>query len=79
MSSKNIPLTLPEDRLWQPVTIRWFIAIFGVCTLYAIVRYHLAGGKPKMVIWYDSGHWPLPEHYLDDQAKWLSRYIEITF
>ena len=35
--------TLPPDRLWQPVTARWFFVIFGACIAYAIIRYHLAG------------------------------------
>jgi DMSO/TMAO reductase YedYZ heme-binding membrane subunit len=35
---------LPVDRLWQPTTVKWFAAILGVSLLYAITRYHLAGG-----------------------------------
>ena len=35
--------SLPEDRLWQPVTAKWFAVVFGVSLVYAIVRYHLAG------------------------------------
>ena len=34
---------LPPDRLWQPTTAKWFVAIFGGALVYAIVRYHLAG------------------------------------
>ena len=34
---------LPPDRLWQPVTIRWFLTIFGVSLGYAVLRYHLVG------------------------------------
>ena len=34
---------LPSDRLWQPVTAKWFFVIFGACLVYAIVRYHIAG------------------------------------
>jgi len=34
---------LPPDRLWQPVTAKWFFVIFGTCLAYAIVRYHFAG------------------------------------
>ena len=34
---------LPPDRLWQPVTARWFFVIFGACLAYAILRYHIAG------------------------------------
>ena len=33
----------PPDRLWQPVTSRWFFVIFGACLAYAVIRYHLAG------------------------------------
>ena len=43
MNNDDKPL-LPENRLWQPVTIRWFTAIFGGCLLYAVVRYHVAAG-----------------------------------
>jgi DMSO/TMAO reductase YedYZ heme-binding membrane subunit len=32
--------------LWQPTTVKWFIAIFGFSLLYAIVRYHIAGDVP---------------------------------
>lgn len=34
---------LPNARLWQPTTVKWFVAIFGLSLLYAIVRYHIAG------------------------------------
>jgi len=34
--------TLPPDRLWQPITARWFFVIFGACLGYAVIRYHLA-------------------------------------
>jgi DMSO/TMAO reductase YedYZ heme-binding membrane subunit len=37
------PSVLPPDRLWQPVTAKWFAALFGAALVYAIVRYHLAG------------------------------------
>ena len=43
---------LPEHRLWQPTTIKWFTVIFGFCLGYAIVRYHFAEG----VEW---NHFPL--------------------
>lgn len=43
---------LPEHRLWQPVTARWFLVIFGASLAYAVVRYHFAGG----VSW---SHFPL--------------------
>lgn len=35
---------LPPDRLWQPTTVKWFVAIFGTALAYAIVRYHIVGG-----------------------------------
>jgi DMSO/TMAO reductase YedYZ heme-binding membrane subunit len=44
--------SLPEERLWQPVTVKWFAAIFGASVAYAIVRYHFAKG----VAW---NHFPL--------------------
>ena len=34
---------LPQDRLWQPTTVKWFVVVFGACLFYAVVRYHLAG------------------------------------
>ena len=37
---------LPKDRLWQPVTIKWFVVVFGLALCYAILRYHLAGDIP---------------------------------
>lgn len=43
---------LPEHRLWQPVTARWFLVIFGASLAYAVVRYHFASG----VSW---SHFPL--------------------
>ena len=43
MNAEDQPTTLPEDRLWQPVTIRWFVAVFGSSLLYAVIRYHIAG------------------------------------
>ena len=43
---------LPPDRLWQPVTSKWFFVIFGACLAYAVVRYHIAGD----VAW---SHFPL--------------------
>jgi hypothetical protein len=35
--------TLPPDRLWQPTTAKWFVAVFGASVVYAIIRYHVAG------------------------------------
>ena len=34
------------DRIWQPVTVRWFLVVFGIALAYAVVRYHLAGDVP---------------------------------
>ena len=34
---------LPRERLWQPVTIKWFGAVFGLSVGYAVLRYHIAG------------------------------------
>jgi DMSO/TMAO reductase YedYZ heme-binding membrane subunit len=36
----------PPDRLWQPVTARWFFVILGACLAYAVVRYHIVGDVP---------------------------------
>ena len=38
--------SLPEHRLWQPLTARWFVSIFGASLAYAVLRYHLAGDVP---------------------------------
>jgi DMSO/TMAO reductase YedYZ heme-binding membrane subunit len=43
---------LPSHRLLQPITAKWFAALFGAALVYAIVRYHLAGD----VAW---AHFPL--------------------
>jgi DMSO/TMAO reductase YedYZ heme-binding membrane subunit len=37
---------LPEHRLWQPVTARWFYVVYGGSLAYAVVRYHFASGVP---------------------------------
>ena len=39
-------------RLWQPTTVKWFAAVFGVSLLYALIRYHFVGH----VAW---SHFPL--------------------
>jgi len=41
-----------KNRLWQPVTIRWFALLFGGAVGYAILRYHILRG----VEW---SHFPL--------------------
>jgi DMSO/TMAO reductase YedYZ heme-binding membrane subunit len=43
---------LPENRLWQPVTAKWFCAIFGAALGYSILRYHIT----SEVAW---AHFPL--------------------
>jgi DMSO/TMAO reductase YedYZ heme-binding membrane subunit len=43
---------LPEDRLWQPVTARWFAVVFGGALAYSVLRYHVA----SEVSW---SHFPL--------------------
>lgn len=43
---------LPPERLLQPTTGKWFVAIFGVALAYAIVRYHIVGD----IAWH---HFPL--------------------
>lgn len=35
--------SLPPERLWQPTTVKWFVAVFGGAIVYAILRYHIAG------------------------------------
>ncbi len=34
---------LPRERLWQPVTGKWFGVIFGFSLGYGVLRYHIAG------------------------------------
>jgi len=52
MNAENEISSLPEDRLWQPVTAKWFGVIFGAALAYSILRYHIAGD----VAW---SHFPL--------------------
>ena len=52
MNNENETSHLPENRLWQPVTAKWFFVIFGVALAYSILRYHIAGD----VSW---AHFPL--------------------
>ena len=44
--------SLPPDRLWQPMTVKWFVSIFGASLAYAVLRYHIMGD----VTW---AHFPL--------------------
>ena len=53
---------LPEDRLWQPVTAKWFAVVFGVAVAYSILRYHIA----KDIPW---SHFPL---YIFNKATSLA-------
>ena len=48
-AEKEPPL---NDALWQPVTIRWFLVVFGAALAYSILRYHVASD----VAW---AHFPL--------------------
>ncbi|MEM6674385.1 MAG: hypothetical protein AAF726_16180 [Planctomycetota bacterium] len=59
---------LPKERLWQPVTGRWFFAVFGTSLVYAIVRYHLAGDVP----W---AHFPL---FILNKATALSAVLFVA-
>ena len=52
MTAKSEESNLPEDRLWQPVTAKWFGVVFGAALGYSILRYHIAGD----VTW---SHFPL--------------------
>ena len=52
MNAEKADSKLPENRLWQPVTIKWFYAVFGAAIAYAILRYQFAEG----VSW---AHFPL--------------------
>jgi DMSO/TMAO reductase YedYZ heme-binding membrane subunit len=38
----NESSSLPENRLWQPVTARRFFVVFGAALAYSILRYHIA-------------------------------------
>lgn len=46
MHDPNDDIGLPQNRLWQPVTMQWFAIIFGASLGYAVVRYHLASQVP---------------------------------
>jgi len=52
MSVKNEGSSLPDDRLWQPVTAKWFYVVFGAALGYSILRYHFT----SEVAW---AHFPL--------------------
>ena len=52
MNAERTSSRLPEDRLWQPVTAKWFLVVFGVSLAYAVFRYHGSGE----VAW---SHFPL--------------------
>jgi len=43
MNSENEASNLPENRLWQPVTAKWFYIVFGAALAYSILRYHFSG------------------------------------
>jgi DMSO/TMAO reductase YedYZ heme-binding membrane subunit len=44
--------SLPQDRLWQPVTAKWFGVVFGAALAFSILRYHIT----SEVAW---AHFPL--------------------
>jgi DMSO/TMAO reductase YedYZ heme-binding membrane subunit len=52
MNAEHGNSNLPEDRLWQPVTAKWFAVVFGAALAYSVLRYHIAGD----VSW---SHFPL--------------------
>jgi len=39
------------------------------------LRYQDVASEPKQVIWYESGHWPLPDEVVLDNARWLQQFI----
>ena len=41
MKIENVDSSLPENRLWQPVTAKWFGVVFGAALGYSILRYHI--------------------------------------
>lgn len=41
MSEKKEGSELPDDRLWQPATAKWFGVVFGAALGYSILRYHV--------------------------------------
>jgi DMSO/TMAO reductase YedYZ heme-binding membrane subunit len=43
MNVEHKDSNLPEDRLWQPVTAKWFSIVFGAALGYSILRYHVTG------------------------------------
>jgi DMSO/TMAO reductase YedYZ heme-binding membrane subunit len=68
MSKEAGANSLPEDRLWQPTTARWFGVIFGVTLGYSIVRYFIAGD----VAW---SHFPL---FILNKATSLAAVIFVS-
>jgi DMSO/TMAO reductase YedYZ heme-binding membrane subunit len=68
MSKEAGANSLPEDRLWQPTTARWFGVIFGVALGYSIVRYFIAGD----VAW---SHFPL---FILNKATSLAAVIFVS-
>lgn len=59
---------LPKERLWQPVTGKWFAVVFGGSLGYAVLRYHIAGD----VAW---AHFPL---YILNKATSLAAVVLIA-
>jgi hypothetical protein len=52
MNSEHKDSSLPEGRLLQPVTAKWFFVVFGSSLVYSLLRYHFSGE----VAW---SHFPL--------------------
>ena len=62
------PHPLPRNRLWQPTTAKWFLAITGASLAYAILRYHIAGDVP----W---AHFPL---FIANKATALAAVVFVA-
>lgn len=54
--------------MWQPLTAKWFAAVFGASLVYAIIRYHIAGD----IVW---THFPL---FIFNKATSLAAVIFVA-
>lgn len=68
MTEQSDESGLPQNRLWQPVTIRWFCVVFGPSLGYAVLRYHVA----SQVSW---DHFPL---YILNKATSLAAVVFVA-
>jgi DMSO/TMAO reductase YedYZ heme-binding membrane subunit len=68
MNTKDTDSKLPGDRLWQPVTAKWFGYVMGFTLVYSILRYHISGE----VFW---EHFPL---YILNKAISLAAVIFVA-